>query len=79
MSISVTPASSAAWIVRIDRASSGRPSIDIGIPPRPIALTWTSPMRRLCMVWFLLKYESLLSLLSGMPAVQQQKPLGFST
>jgi len=31
------------------------------------------------MVWFLLKYESLLSLLSGMPTVQQQKPLGFST
>src|SRR5689334_7333165 len=40
------PASSAAWMVAIDRSSSGRPSIDIGIPPRPIALTWTSPIVR---------------------------------
>ena len=40
MSISVTPASSAAWTVARQRArSSGRPSIDRGIPPSPIALT----------------------------------------
>src|SRR5512142_603745 len=45
----VTPASSAAWIVATDRVESGRPSIDIGMAPRPIALTCTSPMRRLCM------------------------------
>src|SRR5882757_6687021 len=35
----VTPASRAAWIVAIDWASSGRPAIDIHIPPRPIAET----------------------------------------
>jgi hypothetical protein len=39
VSISVTPASSAAWIVAIDRSVSGRPSIDIGMPPSPMALT----------------------------------------
>ena len=44
MSIRVTPASSAAWMVRMDRSSPGRPSIDIGIPPRPMALTVTGPM-----------------------------------
>src|SRR5256885_16954693 len=46
--MSVTPASSAAWIVAIERRSSGRPSIDIGMPPRPIALTATPPMCRVC-------------------------------
>jgi hypothetical protein len=38
------PASSAAWIVLIERCSSGLPSMDIGIPPSPIALTATSPI-----------------------------------
>ena len=32
----------------MDRSSSGRPSIDIGIPPRPIALTATRPMVLVC-------------------------------
>src|SRR3954453_5690292 len=31
-----TPATSAAWIVRIARSSSGRPSTDIGISPSPM-------------------------------------------
>jgi hypothetical protein len=44
VSISVTPASSAAWIVAMERSSSGRPSIDIGMPPRPMALTVTVPI-----------------------------------
>jgi len=35
-----------AWIAAIDRCSSGRPSIDIGMPPSPIAPTEVSPMRR---------------------------------
>ena len=42
---------SAAWIVARERASSGRPSIDMGMAPRPIALTSSSPMRRVCMGW----------------------------
>src|SRR5215213_1208263 len=42
-----TPASSAAWIVRMARSSSGRPSIESGIPPRPIGKTWASPRARL--------------------------------
>src|SRR3954470_806273 len=50
------PASRAAWMVRMERSSSGRPSIDIGMPPRPMALTWTSPMRRFCMDKNLLVY-----------------------
>ena len=49
VSTSVTPASSAAWIVATDRWWSGRPSIDMGIPPSPIADTWTSPILRCCM------------------------------
>jgi len=44
VSISVTPASSAAWIVAMERSSSGRPSIDIGIAPRPMALTVAAPI-----------------------------------
>src|SRR3954453_17651526 len=44
----VTPASRAAWMVRIERSSSGRPSMDIGMPPRPIALTVLDPMVRCC-------------------------------
>ena len=28
----------------------GRPSIDIGMPPSPIALTWTAPIRRVRML-----------------------------
>src|SRR5690242_659664 len=31
-------------MVRIERASSGRPSMDIGMPPRPMALTGTEPI-----------------------------------
>ena len=46
VSMKVIPASSAAWIVATARAWSGRPSIDSGIPPSPIALTVVSPMRR---------------------------------
>src|SRR5689334_19664272 len=42
----VIPSSSAAWMVLIERSRSGRPSIDMGIPPRPMAETWTSPMVR---------------------------------
>ena len=33
-------------MVAIDRASSGRPSIDIGMPPRPTAATLRDPIRR---------------------------------
>src|SRR5580693_6639736 len=45
--MSVTPASSAAWIVAIERSSPGRPSIDMGIAPRPIAPTVMPPIVRL--------------------------------
>jgi hypothetical protein len=31
----------------MERSSSGRPSIDMGIPPRPIAPTATPPIVRL--------------------------------
>src|SRR5579884_2266679 len=37
-------------MVSSERASSGLPSMDIGMAPRPMALTSTSPMRRVCMV-----------------------------
>ena len=47
--MSVTPASSAAWMVAIDRARSGRPSMDIGISPSPMALTLASAMVLVCM------------------------------
>src|SRR5579859_3944834 len=50
VSISVTPASRAAWMVRTDRASSGRPSTDMGMPPSPMALTVTEPMVLVCML-----------------------------
>src|SRR4051812_6078043 len=46
--MNVIPASSAAWIVRTARAVSGRPSIDSGMPPRPMALTVRSPIVRRC-------------------------------
>src|SRR5918992_6071568 len=46
----VMPASSAAWMVAMERASSGRPSMDIGMPPSPMALTFVSPMVRICTV-----------------------------
>src|SRR5918992_4266425 len=42
-----TPASSAAWIVRIDRLSSGRPSSDMPIAPRPMGKTSASAIRRI--------------------------------
>src|SRR6185295_12769340 len=41
-----TPASSAAWIVRIERSTGGREESDIGIPPRPIGNTSASPSLR---------------------------------
>src|SRR5690606_2463245 len=44
----VMPASSAAWIVAIERLSSGRPSMLIGMPPSPIAPTCLVPMVRVC-------------------------------
>src|SRR5687767_11023212 len=48
--MNVIPASSAAWIVAIDRLrSSGLPSMDIGMPPSPIALTVVLPIRRVFM------------------------------
>jgi hypothetical protein len=34
-------------MVLMERSSSGRPSIDMGIPPRPIAPTVTPPIVRL--------------------------------
>src|SRR6478735_5043817 len=34
----------------MERSSSGRPSIDIGMPPSPIALTCLVPMVRCCTV-----------------------------
>jgi hypothetical protein len=34
-------------MVLMERASSGRPSIDMGIPPRPIAPTFMPPIVRL--------------------------------
>src|SRR4051794_24378818 len=42
----VMPASSAAWMVAMERVWSGRPSIDIGMPPSPRALTLVSPICR---------------------------------
>ncbi|ADD41037.1 hypothetical protein Snas_1328 [Stackebrandtia nassauensis DSM 44728] len=42
--MSVTPASRAAWIVAIARASSGLPSMDNGIAPSPISPTARVPM-----------------------------------
>src|SRR5687768_15486522 len=44
----VMPASSAAWMVAMERDSSGLPSIDIGMPPSPMALTLVSPIWRRC-------------------------------
>nr|BFE82715.1 hypothetical protein GCM10020093_053160 [Planobispora longispora] len=44
------PASSAAWTVLIDWASSGMcPATDIGMAPSPIALTSTFPIARVLM------------------------------
>jgi hypothetical protein len=37
-------------MVAIDRSSSGRPSIDIGIPPSPMLLTSVSPILRVLFV-----------------------------
>ena len=42
VSISVTPKSRARWITLIDSSSGGLLLIDMGIPPRPIALIVTS-------------------------------------
>jgi hypothetical protein len=53
VSMRVTPASSAAWIVAIERSAPGRPSIDMGMPPRPIADTVRLPMVRCCICMFL--------------------------
>ena len=39
VSMKVMPSSSAAWMVLIERSRSGRPSIDMGMPPRPMAET----------------------------------------
>lgn len=39
VSINVTPESRAAWMAAIERPRSGRPSMDMGIPPSPIAET----------------------------------------
>src|SRR6266545_6949111 len=44
----VMPESSAAWMVAMERDSSGRLSIDIGMPPSPRALTLMSPIWRIC-------------------------------
>src|SRR5215217_4294436 len=44
--MTVTPASRAAWIVRIAWSSSGRPLRESGIPPRPIGKTSASPSVR---------------------------------
>src|SRR3954452_18596891 len=46
----LTPASRAAWIARIDWASSGRLARDIGIAPSPIGNTSVSARRRV-FVW----------------------------
>ena len=46
MSMKFTPASSAAWIVRIDCSSAGRLESDIGMPPSPIGNTSASPSFR---------------------------------
>ena len=54
VSMRVIPASRAAWMVAMERASSGRPSIDIGMPPSPMALTLASPIWRGYMVVSLL-------------------------
>src|SRR3954452_14679498 len=51
VSSSVTPASSAAWIVAIASAGSGYARslfIDIGMAPRPIADTVYGPSERCC-------------------------------
>jgi hypothetical protein len=37
----------------MDRSASGRPSIDIGMPPRPIADTARLPIVRWCILLFL--------------------------
>ena len=50
MSIRFTPASSAAWMVRIDCSSGGRPESDIGMPPSPIGNTSASPSRRVAVL-----------------------------
>ncbi|GMA36578.1 hypothetical protein GCM10025876_27820 [Demequina litorisediminis] len=42
----MTPASSAACTVARERASSGLPSIDMGMPPSPIVLTLAVPILR---------------------------------
>jgi hypothetical protein len=52
--MNVIPASKAAWMVAMARASSGRPSMEMGIPPKPIAETVTSPMVRVFILIFLL-------------------------
>src|SRR3954454_18693909 len=46
----VMPASSAAWIVRIACASSGRPETESGMAPRPIGNTSTPPSRRVAVL-----------------------------
>src|SRR4051794_37036220 len=46
----VMPASSAAWIVRMACASSGRPETESGMAPRPIGNTSTSPSRRVAVL-----------------------------
>ncbi len=45
--MNVTPASSEAWMAAmLWLRSSGRPSMDIGMPPRPIAETVRDPICR---------------------------------
>ena len=50
MSMKFTPASSAAWIVRIDCSSAGRLESDIGMPPSPIGNTSASPSFRVLVI-----------------------------
>src|SRR6516162_11344745 len=47
--MTVTPASREAWMVAMAWRRSGRPSIERGISPSPMALTVRSPMGRCCM------------------------------
>src|SRR3954454_5862926 len=46
----LTPASSAAWMVRIDCSSAGRLESDIGMPPSPIGKTSASPSSRVLVI-----------------------------
>src|SRR5258706_15824364 len=58
-------------MVRIERASSGRPSMDIGMPPRPMALTETEPI--------LVVRMTLQGLVQGNAARASKNPAGWSS